>query len=112
MDLSDFLQSQGYKTIEASDAAEAMQMVRSYAVVLDVVLTDIRMPGPVDGFALARWINQNRPQMRVIFCTAQATQAEAEEQGCGDIPMLKKPCNRSELLIALETFLNDRSDND
>jgi CheY-like chemotaxis protein len=91
MAISDFLQDCGFKTLEAADAAEAVQMINSYAIVLDLVMTDIRMPGEMDGFGLAQWIRQHRPQLPVILCSGDARKADAAEHLCASEPFLAKP---------------------
>jgi len=44
---------------------------------IDLVLTDIRMPGSMDGFGLARWIRTNRPGTHVILTSGEAKKADA-----------------------------------
>jgi CheY-like chemotaxis protein len=106
MALSDFLQECGFKTLEAADAAEAVQMVNSYAVVLDLVMTDIRMPGTMDGFGLAQWIRQNRPQLPVILCSGDARKADAAEQLCAGEPFLAKPYDFKVLIAQIRQTLD------
>ena len=42
-------------------------MVRG--VEIDLVFSDIRMPGALDGYGLARWIMENRPDLPIILAT-------------------------------------------
>jgi CheY-like chemotaxis protein len=59
--LSDYLQECGFKVLEASSGDEAVAIIENVDVVIDLVLTDIRMPGAMDGFGLAQWVRTNRP---------------------------------------------------
>ena len=59
--LSDYLQECGFKVLEGSTADEAVAIIENVDVPIDLVLTDIRMPGSMDGFGLARWVRANRP---------------------------------------------------
>ena len=51
--LSDFLQECGFKTLEATSAERAVAVLETQEFVIDVVLTDVRMPGEMNGFGLA-----------------------------------------------------------
>lgn len=93
MAVSDFLQECGFKTLEASNAAEAIQMVKSYAMVIDAVFSDVMMPGELDGFGLAKWIRQNRPGLPVILCSGDTKKAEVAHELCVGEPFLSKPYN-------------------
>ncbi len=90
--VSDFLQECGFKTLGASSADEAIEVLsKSQPFVIDLVLSDVRMPGIMDGFGLARWIRQNRPGMPVILCSGDVNKAQAAEQVCAGEPFLAKP---------------------
>ena len=67
--LSDYLQECGFKVLEASSADEAVGIIENVDVVIDLVLTDIRMPGAMDGFGLAQWVRTNQPNMPVILAS-------------------------------------------
>ena len=53
MALSDYLQDCGYKVLEASAAEEAMLIIEKGDIIIDVVFSDLKLPGPMDGFGLA-----------------------------------------------------------
>ncbi len=56
--VAQYLREVGYAVIEAVDAAEAIQVLKSRSTV-DVVFVDIRLPGAMDGRKLAAWIDDN-----------------------------------------------------
>jgi CheY-like chemotaxis protein len=60
MALSDFLQECGFKVLEAGNAEEAITILEQGHAVIDLVFSDVRMPGELDGFGLAKWIRENR----------------------------------------------------
>ena len=53
--IAQYLRDCGYKVIEAVSADEAMTVLLHREIVVDVVFSDIEMPGSVDGFGLAKW---------------------------------------------------------
>ena len=62
MPIAEYLRDCGYKVLEAEDAGEAIHMVDGGDPV-DVVFSDVRMPGDMDGFDLARWIGDHHPDV-------------------------------------------------
>ena len=51
---------------EAGNADEAITTIET-GIPIDLVLTDIRMPGSMNGFGLAKWISANKPKISVIL---------------------------------------------
>jgi CheY-like chemotaxis protein len=91
MSLSDFLRGCGFKVIEANDAEEAVKLIRAYGIIIDLVLTDIRMPGDMDGFGLARWIAARKPNIPVILCSGDSRKTDVAKELCADKPFFRKP---------------------
>ena len=60
------LKGLGYRAIAAASGAEALEALASGADI-DVLLTDIRMPGGLHGPALAREARRLQPQIEVLF---------------------------------------------
>ncbi len=58
----------GYAVIEAADGAEAVEALRSNQPI-DLLFTDIRMPGAIDGWEVARIARELRPGIGVIYAT-------------------------------------------
>jgi CheY-like chemotaxis protein len=83
------LTQKGYLVVSARDAHEALERVRAEDV--DVVFTDIRMPG-MDGLELAEKLKQRRPWTPVVIVTGYGTPA-AEERAyaAGVSAFLHKP---------------------
>ena len=65
----DMLGVMGHEVTTAMDAAKGLDELRANHY--DVILTDIRMPGSMDGRSLYNWIKENRPESldRVVFTT-------------------------------------------
>jgi CheY-like chemotaxis protein len=95
------LRSAGYNVIEASSADEAMTILDS-AVTVDLILTDIRMPGSMDGLALAAFVRQRWPDLKIVVASGerpgQAALAVADA-------FLPKPYDSSAILARLRTLM-------
>jgi DNA-binding response OmpR family regulator len=64
--VAEFLRTAGYKVVEAANAAEAVAVFVT-GTVIDLVFSDIDMPGPMDGVGLARWISVHHSGIHVIL---------------------------------------------
>src|ERR1700722_4542544 len=89
MAISEYLRSCGYKVIEAASGDEALVVLQHPEIRVDVVFSDIEMPGATDGFALARWIRANRPALDVILVGSPPRAADAAAELCESGPYPK-----------------------
>jgi signal transduction histidine kinase/ActR/RegA family two-component response regulator len=90
------LQAHGATVQRAADAAGALRLLDRRADV-DVVLSDVVMPGRLDGLALARQLRRQRPRLAVVLISGYS----AGEAAVRDFVVLRKPCAPHELLAAL-----------
>ena len=103
--LSDHLQECGFKVLEAVSADEALQIIENDEFSVDLVLTDIRMPGTMDGFGLARWLHTNRPGLPVILTSGDSRKAHAVKELCEERPFFGKPYAVKDVLAAVRAGL-------
>ena len=66
LDAAESLRDAGFAVLEATDAAEAMEIVLAREDI-DVLFTDINMPGAMDGLELARRVHDCRPAVRLVL---------------------------------------------
>ena len=66
MNTAEYLAESGFRVVEASDGAQAIEALLADDTIAGV-FSDIQMPGTVDGFSLRRWIQQNRPRVVVLL---------------------------------------------
>ncbi len=100
------LASAGYEVRSCCSADEALQLLSTASV--DLVITDIRMPG-MDGIELLRRARATSPDLEVIVMTAYAsveTALEAMKSGARDY--ITKPFSRDEVLLRVERVLRER----
>jgi DNA-binding NtrC family response regulator len=96
----------GYRTLTAADGAEALAFLEREKV--DVVLTDLKMPG-IDGISLLERFQARSPETTVIILTAFGTvglAVEAMKKGAYDF--LTKPINLDKLDLLLQHALDAR----
>ena len=86
-----YLETQGYKILEAADGAAALQIVDGYTGTIDLLLTDVIMPG-MNGRELAAQIAKLIPDLRVLYMSGYTENAVGHD-GTLDagINLLQKP---------------------
>lgn len=101
------LEDAGYQCITAASAAEAD--VRLAATPIDLVLSDIMMPGE-SGIELLKRVHQVYPQVAVVMLTAVAdAQTAIEAMRLGAYHYLTKPFNLEEVVLVVERALEKRN---
>jgi len=96
-----YLRESGFEVIEATGADEAIRVLQA-EVRVDVVFSDVNMPGSMDGFALAQWVHRERPRLQVILTSgAPHTARGAAQQG----PILAKPYDHAALARYIRALL-------
>ena len=72
IDIAEYLRENGFTVVEAANAAEAVEVFASSAKV-DIVFSDVHMPGEMDGFELARWIGEHFDGVPVLLTSGAET---------------------------------------
>lgn len=95
---SDILADAGFRTIEACSADEALIMLQAKPDAVALV-TDVQMPGSIDGFGLAHLVACRWPHTGIVIVSGRAVPGE------GDLPphalFLTKPYSPSALVSAV-----------
>jgi len=94
----------GYRPIEARDAGEALAILRG-ADKIDVLFTDIVMPGGIDGRQLADTARGLRPGLKVLFTTGFAAMPPREDRDFG-LTLLIKPYQKDALARSLRAAID------
>jgi CheY-like chemotaxis protein len=102
MDLARYLRECGYHVHEAGSANEAIEAPQS-KFVIDLVFTDINLPGEMSGLDLAAWTLTNRPGVKVLVTTGDPARAEMTPDAVG--PILAKPYTGRDLLDRVQKAL-------
>ena len=100
-----YLRDCGFRVIEAANAGEAVLVLKDPDLAVNIVLSDVEMPGEMDGFALAHWIRKERPGLPVILAGSPARAADAAADLCESGPTLAKPYEPQILLDRIKSAL-------
>lgn len=94
------VRSLGYQTVEAGDASDALELLKTDLPVR-LLITDVVMPGAMDGRVLAESVARQHPDVAVLIVSGGAT---ARDDNC-PLPSLAKPYRRADLGRALQNAL-------
>ncbi len=95
----------GFKVHEAGSADEAVRLLEAGLQVAAVV-TDVRMPGSMDGLGLAAWLADRRPSLRVVIISGYVTTSEAAGLNPAIAAVLAKPYNPIEVVALVAGYLD------
>jgi CheY-like chemotaxis protein len=96
----------GYQVTDVENAAAAIQVLTAETGV-QLLLTDVLMPGGMNGRELARWASQQCPGLKVLITTGQMEEVAAEPPASsGGFHLLKKPYTKEELAAAVRALLD------
>ena len=96
----------GYPVIEAEDGQQALAMV-DQIIDVAIVVSDIIMPGGLNGRQLAEAVLDRRPAMRIVLMSGYTD--ETDTDGASDLPVLAKPFVRQDLARALLRAKRERT---
>lgn len=100
----------GNHVLRAGNAEEALRILQSNARI-DVLLSDVIMPGGINGVELAKQAERLRPGIKILLSSGYAGEALDESLAHGrDWPFLRKPYFASELAAALAQLRDPGSD--
>lgn len=94
------LSSLGFTVLEAESGQEAADMVENIPSI-SLILSDVVMPGAMDGRALARFVRRFRPELPIVLMSGYSNTAGSALQESG-VPLLDKPFTRDTLAAALQ----------
>jgi two-component system, cell cycle sensor histidine kinase and response regulator CckA len=101
-----FLRGAGYEVLAARDAAEAIELLSRHEGRVDLLLTDVVMPG-MNGRLLAKRVIDIRPETKVLFMSGYTDGAKLAELGPA-AAFLQKPVTETDLLAKLDHVLGRR----
>ena len=98
------LEELGYRTVEADSGPDALEKLATEPHI-DLVFTDVVLPGTIDGLALAQRISVNYPALPVVLTTGYARRLDAEP----GYAVLRKPYDIAALGRAIREAMDARA---
>lgn len=99
------LRGLGYRTLSASNASEALAIVDS-GESIDLLFTDLVMPGPIDGRRLAIEASNRRPSLKVLYTSGYDENARIHDGRLdADALLLAKPYRKADLARMIRAAL-------
>jgi len=97
------LREQGFEVIHASDGEEALEWCKRQ--VADVLVTDVRLSGEVDGWQIAERCREHDPGLPVIYATGYSPVQPRPVPGS---LLLQKPYHPDQIVQAVRQMTNSR----
>lgn len=95
----DAIEDAGYAAVEAADADTALAMLDDRSDI-DILFSDIKMPGALDGLALAAMVQERWPTLPIILTSGHLYRGDIDMPAA--IPFLQKPYRANALIAELE----------
>jgi CheY-like chemotaxis protein len=100
------LASRGYNVLAAADGEAALVLARQYPHPIDLLLTDVVMPG-INGRELAELMTQERPELRVLFASGYTDDASLLHGiRTDELSFLQKPFSPADLVRRVRSLLD------
>lgn len=108
MAAADHLRSCGFKVAEAGNAAEAKELILS-GLSVQLVFSDITMPGEIDGTGFAQWLHEHAPNVPVILTSGVNSSLDAAKQVCANVhELVPKPYDYDRVVAQIRGVLAAR----
>lgn len=100
---ADILSEAGYRVLEAQNADEAVAILEG-ADHVELMFTDIRMPGQMDGLELATFVHANWPAVRLLVTSGHCIMPDSDLPNGGQF--VRKPYNLKELVSQIRHIVS------
>ena len=102
------LRDEGYRVTSAINGDVALVILQQ-GLPFQLLITDIAMPGLLDGYALARKARELRPEMQIIYMTGFASMASVRSRGAPYGQTIVKPWTTQVLLATVASVIRLRA---
>jgi CheY-like chemotaxis protein len=107
--VADTLQEAGYICIPAGNGSDAVRIIEANLYKFDLLLSDVRMPGDVNGFQVAEQFQARFPGMPVIVMSGHIDPETAAAMTRDGFQVLVKPVRLPQILEVVARALRDRT---
>jgi CheY-like chemotaxis protein len=98
----DMVEDAGYTSVEAADADEAVAILESRSDIA-LMLTDVQMPGSMDGLKLAHAVRERWPPIKIILVSGQLRLENSDIPA--DSSFFGKPLAATEMIAELQSMI-------
>jgi|GraSoiStandDraft_45_1057281.scaffolds.fasta_scaffold04378_5 PAS domain S-box-containing protein len=103
------LEAIGLRVLEAENAQIALGVLRDEPKI-DLIFTDVVLPGHMDGYALARAINEGHPRAKIIMTSGFPGMRFKDTELAKSLPLLSKPYRKQDLIRMVREVLDKRAE--
>jgi CheY-like chemotaxis protein len=100
------LSRSGYRVLSAANSDEALRIWSAHSAAIDLLLTDMVIPGGLTGIALGQQLRQTKPKLKIILMSGYSAEFAATEGERG-VAFLAKPFESRTLAKLLRKSLNE-----
>lgn len=108
MPIAEYLRDCGYTVLEAGDAAEAIAALDT-AGSINLVFSDVRMPGAMDGFGLASWLRARYPDLPVLLTSGYNSVRNLSAEAVRDVKLIEKPYSQAQVAARIQCLLEQQA---
>jgi len=105
------LEAIGLRVLEAGNAQIGLNLLRDEPKI-DLLFTDVVLPGDMDGYALARAVHESHPHTGIIMTSGFPGIRFSETEFAKSLPLLSKPYRKQDLIRMVREALDERSSAD
>jgi CheY-like chemotaxis protein len=101
MDTVGMVADAGYRSVEAADADRAVAILEARSDIA-LMVTDVQMPGSMDGLRLAQSVHERWPSIKIIIVSAQLTEPH---QLPADSRFFGKPLEAHDMILQMRSMI-------
>lgn len=105
MPIAEYLRDCGYTVLEAADASEAIATIKAEGPV-NLVFSDIRMPGKMDGFGLAEWFQSHYPSVPILLTSGYNGGRDLRFDPVSRTRFIEKPYSQTQVARQIAALLD------
>ena len=107
MPIAEYLRDCGYTVLEAGNAVEAIAKLDAAGSV-NLVFSDVRMPGAMDGFGLARWLRNHYPKIPVLLTSGYNNSLSLSIDAAQGVKLIEKPYSQAQVAQRIQDLLDQQ----
>lgn len=103
------LEGEGYRVLEAANGNEAFAVLKQEGHDIDLLFTDIAMPGGMNGVQVAARMQTVMPDIKLLFTSGYAARSLPDMTLIDNYPMIDKPYRPQDLIVKIRETLAEKT---